>query len=227
MLTIFKQIAKLYKTITYEQDKVAEDSDRGKELQIAKDLLEEVIEYVDSFDWLKKDKSKEKVQFFLESGEDYDLLCKQYDISKDTAYNTIRWASKQLRDKIGENTVSLIKDGHIEEARAAFYSGIGRLGIEKFVVSDLLEHLPEAKYTTYYLEECKTELTILRNFSLSILKNYLKAMDTKKMAYILFLLEGKSKKSDLYRPYLIQLLEGKIKVDDLIEIGEEIQEELK
>ena len=227
MLTIFKQIAKLHKEFAYEQEKVKKDSDRDKELQTIIDLLEEIIEYVDSFDWLKKDKSKEKVQFFLESGEDYDLLCKQYGISKDTAYNTIRWASKQLRDKIGENTVSLIKDGYIEEARAAFYQGTGRLGIEKFVVSELLEHLPEPKYTTYYLEECKTELTILRNFSLSIFKNYLKAMDAKKMAYILFLIEGKSKKSDLYRPYLIQLLEGKIKVDDLIEIGEEIQEELK
>ena len=157
MLTIFKQIAKLHKEFAYEQEKVKKDSDRDKELQTIIDLLEEIIEYVDSFDWLKKDKSKEKVQFFLESGEDYDLLCKQYDISKDTAYNTIRWASKQLRDKIGENTVSLIKDGYIEEARAAFYQGTGRLGIEKFVVSELLEHLPEPKYTTYYLEECKTE----------------------------------------------------------------------
>lgn len=227
MLTIFKQIAKLYKTITYEQEKVNEDSDKGKELQVTKELLEEVMVYVDSFEWLKKDKSKEKVQFFLESSEDYDLLCKQYGISKDTAYNTIRWASKQLRDKIGKNTVSLIRDGYIEEARAAFYQGTGRLGVEKFVVSDLLDYLPESKYTTFYLEECKTELTILRNFSLSILKNYIKAMDDKKMAYILFLLEGKSKKSDLYRPYLIQLLEGKIKVDDFIEISEEIEEDLK
>lgn len=227
MLTIFKQIAKLHKTIVYEQEKVNEESDKGKELQITKELLEELMEYVDSFEWLKKDKSKEKVQFFLESGEDYDLLCKQYNISRDTAYNTIRWASKQLRDKIGENTVSLIRDGYVEEARAAFYQGTGRLGIEKFVVSDLIEHLPEPKYTTFYLEECKTELTILRNFSLSILKNYIKAVDDKKMAYILFLIEGKSKKSDLYRPYLIQLLEGKIKVDDLIEISEEIEEDLK
>lgn len=227
MLTIFKQIAKLYKIITYEQEKVNEDSDRGKELQTTKELLEEVMEYVDSFEWLKKDKSKEKVQFFLESGEDYDLLCKQYSISKDTAYNTIRWASKQLRDKIGENTVSLIRDGYIEEARAAFYQGTGRLGIEKFVISDLIEHLPEPKYTTYYLEECKTELTILKNLSLSTLKSYTKAMDEKKMAYILFLIMGKSKKSDLYRPYLIQLLEGKLKLDDFLEISEEIEEDLK
>lgn len=227
MLTIFKQIAKLYKTITYEQEKTDKDTDKGKALQTTKDLLEEVMEYVDSFDWLKKDKSKEKVQFFLESGEDYDLLCKQYNITKDTAYNTIRWASKQLRDKIGENTVSLIKDGYIEEARAAFYQGVGRLGIERLVVSDLLEYLPEPKYTTFYLEECKTELTILKNLSLSTLESYTKAMNEKKMAYILFLIIGKSKKSDLYRPYLIQLLEGKIKVGDLIEIAEEIEEDLK
>lgn len=226
MLTIFKQIAKLYKAFTYEQDRVAEGSDRGKELQIAKDLLEEVMEYVDSFEWLKKDKSKEKVQFFLESGEDYDLFCKRFDITRETAYNTIRWASKQLREKIGENTVSLIRDGYIEEARAAFYQGTGRLGIEQFVVSDLIEHLPEAKYTTYYLEECKTELAILKNLGLSTLMHYIQVMDERKMAYILFLIEGKSKKSDLYRPYIIQLLEGKIKVDDLIEIEEEIKQGL-
>lgn len=227
MLTIFKQIAKLHNKFIREQETVKRGSDRYKELETIIDLLEEIIEYMNSFAWLKKAKSKETVRFFLESDEDYDLLCEQYSITKDTAYNTIKWASKQLREKIGENTISLIRDEYIEEARAAFYSGIGQLGIEKFVVSDLLEYLPEPKYTTYYLEDCKTELTILKNFSLSLIKQYTKAMDEKKMAFILFLLMGKSKKSDLYRPYLIQLLEGKIKVDDLIEIGEEIQEDLK
>ena len=47
-------------------------------LEMKKELLDEIVEYVDSYEWLYKSPLKEKVKFFIQSGYDYESLCNEF-----------------------------------------------------------------------------------------------------------------------------------------------------
>lgn len=211
-------------TITLQKLEIVETgSDRENTLLLAKDLLEEIIEYLKSYKWLQKKNSKEKIRVWIESGYDYNFLAEKFNISYDAAKMTVKWANGQFKKKIGENTLKLIREGLIDEARAAFYMGSGQLKAGAFVCSDCLENLPEPRYNIYSLEECENELRILSFYSKARLEKYLEVIDEDKMAYVLWLLVGKSKKSDVFRPYIISLLNDDISPDDLIYIEDDIK----
>ncbi|MBR3792010.1 MAG: hypothetical protein IKK18_04840 [Clostridia bacterium] len=223
MINNFKSLSKTYASTLQELEYVEQGSDRENTLLLAKQLLEEIIDYLKSYKWLYKQSSKEKIKVWIESGYDYDVLCEQFNISYEGARWSVSWANSQFKKKIGENTIKLIKEGLIEEARAAFYVGTGKLSVDMFVGSDCLDSLPDAKYNIYSLAECENELKILCLFSKARLQKYLEVMDEEKMAYVLWLLTGKSKKSDVFRPYLISMLSDELEAEELIYMEEDIK----
>ena len=123
MINNFKSLSKTYASTLQELEYVEQGSDRENTLLLAKQLLEEIIDYLKSYKWLYKQSSKEKIKVWIESGYDYDVLCEQFNISYEGARWSVSWANSQFKKKIGENTIKLIKEGLIEEARAAFYVG--------------------------------------------------------------------------------------------------------
>lgn len=223
MINIFKSISRTYTSTLQELELVEQGSDTEFNLLQAKELLEEIVEYMKSYKWLYKGSSKEKIKVWLESGYDYEVLCEKCNIPYANAKMAVSWANGQFKKKIGESTIKLIKEGLIEEARAAFYAGTGKLRVDMFVASDCLEALPKAEYNIYKLADCTNELEILRCISKARLKGYLEVMDEDKMAYVLWLLTGKSKKSDLFRPYLISLLNDDLSADELISMEDDIK----
>lgn len=225
MINNFKSLSKTYASTLQELEIVEQGSDRENTLLLAKELLEEIIEYLKSYKWLYKKNSKEKIQVWIESGYDYNLLAERFGISYDAAKMAVKWANGQFKKKIGENTLKLIREGLIDEARAAFYMGSGQLKAGAFVCSDCLENLPEPHYNIYPLAECENELKILSIYSKARLEKYLEIMDEDKMAYVLWLLMGKSKKSDVFRPYIISLLNDDLSPDELIYIEDDIKKQ--
>ena len=47
--------------------------------------------------------------------------------------------------------------------------------------------------------------------------------DLKKLAYIRHLIEGSSKRAELFRPYMLDVLEGLTSIDEIIEWEEDIK----
>ena len=169
---------------------------------------------------------KEKVKFFIHSGYDYDSLCNEFNVSYDSARSSIKWASNQLRKKIGQYTLQLIKEDRIADAATAFYIGTGKIKKDDYIIKDLLCELPEEKFSAVLdLKDCRNELVILRNLSTERFNRYLEVMDKKKMAYCIHLIEGSSKKADDYRFYMIKYLMGNISLDDLLSVEEDIKKE--
>lgn len=202
------------------------DSDESYEFLADKlTLLDEIIAYINSYAWIKHNKIKDKVKFFVESGFDYELYCREYGVSYASAKNSGKYAYKLLINKLGENTLDLIKKGYLDEACSAFYVNSGKLKKEKFITQSLIDILPEPEFTAgLSFEDCRNELTILSNMSMWRLEYCKNKMNKDNMAYVLHLLEGTSKRADLFRPYLIAFLTNKITYEELLKAEEDIVE---
>ena len=217
MESIFKALSKEYNSVKDVQDVALADK---------YDLLNELVEYVNSMDWLTRVKTKKKISFFIKSGYDYEALCKEFDISYESAKNAVKWASKQLRRKIGKDTLKLIRNDFIEEARVAFYVGSGKISRENLFLADMVDSLPESKYSAAYdLQDCLSELVYLRKISLSYIDSHAEKVNLNKLAYLLSLIEGSSKKAVWLRPYIVSMLQGNMKIEDLLVMEEKIKEE--
>ena len=217
MENIFKALSKEYNAVKDKQD---------EDLIEKKELLGEVVDYVNSMKWLARTSAKKKITFFIKSGYDYEALCTEFDISYESAKNSVKWASKQLKSKIGEHTVKLIRDGYISEARDAFYVGTGQISRDNLFLSDIARVLPESKFSAAYdLQDCLSELEFLRKISLDYIKKLTKKVDKSKLAYLLSLIEGSSRKATWLRPYIIDMLMGYMNIEELLVMEEKIKEE--
>ena len=217
MESIFKALSREYNAVKDSQD---------ENLQDKKELLSELINYVNSMKWLSRTPAKKKITFFIKCGYDYEAFCAEFNISYESAKNSVKWAAKQLKSKIGEHTVRLIRDGYIEEARLAFYTGSGQISRETLFLSDMVAILPESKFSAAYdLQDCLTELVYLRKISLDYIEKHAKKVDKHKLAYLLSLIEGSSRKATWLRPYIIDMLMGYMKIKDLLLVEEKIKEE--
>ena len=131
-----------------------------------------------------------------------------------------------MKSKIGEHTVKLIRDGYISEARDAFYVGTGQISRDNLFLSDIARVLPESKFSAAYdLQDCLSELEFLRKISLDYIKKLTKKVDKSKLAYLLSLIEGNSRKATWLRPYIIDMLMGYMKIEELLVMEEKIKEE--
>lgn len=217
MESIFKALSKEYNSVKDIQDVSLEDK---------QDLLKEITEYVNSMEWLSRVKTKEKISFFIKSGYDYGALCEEFGVSYESAKNAVKWASKQLRRKIGKDTIKLIRSGFIEEARVAFYVGSGKISRENLFLADMVDSLPESKYSAAYdLQDCLSELVYLRKISLSYIDKHAEKVNLNKLAYLISLIEGSSKKAVWLRPYIVSMLQGNMKIEDLLVMEEKIKKE--
>lgn len=202
------------------------DSDESYEVLADKlGLLDEILEYINSYEWVRHKKVKNKIKCFIESDFNYDIFCKKFGISYTSARNSCKYAYKMLVKCLGANTLSLIKKGMIDEARSAFYISSGKFSKEKFLTKSLIEILPEPEFTaSLSFEDCHNELMILSNMSMWRLEYYKGVMNKDNMAYLLHLLEGSSKRADLFRPYIISFLTNKISYEELLKAEADIVE---
>ena len=210
---IFKDFQKEYEKVQREFS-----LNENEFMQQKKELLSEIVDYINSYKWLSGRKLKEKVKCYLSCGYDYDFLCKSFNISYGSARSSMKWASKQLRKRIGEHTLELIKNDNIDEARLAFYVGTNVIKKEDFILNDLISELPEPQFTaSLNFSDCRNELIILCNLSRARLNYYIDVMDKRKMAYLLHLMEGSSVRANTKRPLLLNYLIGGLSLNELIE----------
>ena len=224
MANVFKRLWKLHNSTVNHLAACVPGSEEELLYQEDLALIEEIDLYLHSFAWLRKQQTKEKMRVYLDSWFDYDLLCEQFGISYENAKNSVHWAATQFENKIGWHTLKLIELGYIEEARAAFYIGTGQLKLEQLVTEQCAGKLPEPRFDIFPLADCELELKVLRLISRATLAAYMENIDDKKLADLMYLLKGDSKKGALFRPYLLALLTGGLTEKELIEMETEIKQ---
>ena len=227
MANIFRGFSRL-SAATEEKLKAApKDSDEEAILWETKDLLDDILNYMTSFEWMTYQSAKEKLNVYFNSGYDLNAICDEFGVSYKSAKDCVYWAARKFRKKVGDNTLSLLKEGLIDEARAAYYVSSGKIDVKNLIVDEFQQYLPSSKFGTYELADCQKELQIIRNVSKFYMLKMSKIMDKEKMSYLLYLLTGHSKKSEMYRPYLLAMLQNGYSINDLLEADEYIKEQLK
>ena len=78
MVSVFKQLARQYKNVRADLKVAVHYSEDEKVLKDKKALLDSIIAYLNSYEWLSRDGSIEKVRTYLKSGFDYDFVCKSF-----------------------------------------------------------------------------------------------------------------------------------------------------
>ena len=223
MANVFKRLWKLHNSTANHLAACLPGSEEEMLYQEDLALIEEIDQYLYSFAWLRKQQTKDKMRVYLDGCFDYTLLCEQFGISYENAKNSVHWGAMQFESKIGWHTLKLIEQGYNEEARAAFYIGSGQLKIEQLVTDQCASKLPEPQYDIFRLADCEQELKVLRLVSKATLSEYMESIDNKKMAYLMYLLKGSTKKGAMLRPYLIALLTGGLHEQELIAMESEIR----
>lgn len=217
-MNFFREIESTYKETVqiYREAKKNKDPDYPV-IEDRMALMEEIRQYVRSYEWVKQDEAKEKIKVYLSSGFSYETLCKEFDTTYNAARVSVNWLSKQLQKKIGQNTLEHIRNYEIKEARSTFYVCSGKVKVKEYLLNDLIERLPDPEFGTYYLEECETELKVLSLMTKARLDDYMERVDIKKMAYLLYLLDGETREAEAFRPYLMAMLEGEMTAQEVIE----------
>lgn len=86
-------------------------------LEIAKlKILTRIIAYVNSYEWLSRAQTREKMKAFLQSKYNYREVAERFGIKKSTLQVAISHANRRLEQKIGSKTIDLNLEGKIELA---------------------------------------------------------------------------------------------------------------
>ena len=125
-MNVFNELAKLQQRVNAELKNAREGSDEEASLYERAELLDKIVAYRDSYSWLYKNTSKERIKVYIESGYDYQALCDAFNIDYENASATVVWASKQFRKRIGEKTLQYIREGYINEAEGLFLVSMGK-----------------------------------------------------------------------------------------------------
>lgn len=215
---IFRQIEDVYIDVT-NAEKALDTRDEAQVIFIGqkKAMLCEVIEYVNSYKWLKVDLLKNKVQFYLKNKCNLDLLAEAYDISYKAAKETISYANKRLCERIGKGTIQLIKDNRLLEAKTTFDFQTGTLKLKDFIAEPAFELLPKrGAYMTVSLLDCENELKYYQTNAKAMLQLRREAVADDKLSYIRYILENDNPKFAEERLLLLRLLNAEISVEVLL-----------
>ena len=226
MVNTFKGLLRLSVRIETKLKHAVKGSIDEASLKDAQELIDELKNYMYSYTWLYKQKAKEKIKCFIESGFDYEAFMDEFRLSSYQARNAVSWANRQFKKKIGENTLTLLNQGFIDEARAAFYASSGQCTLQDMVLKECYDKMPESKLCFYKLSDCELELRVLRIMSKANLDAYYNEVDMDHLAFLRYLLEGHSKRAELFRPYMVKLLMNELTVDELVAMEEEIERQI-
>lgn len=218
-LIVFKQLA----MAMVEIEKLLRDKSLSDESRVLllkqRDALNEINDYLWSFEWLSHESSKQKVRLFLESGYNYKDVWQKAGSTSRTSFETSIWhAARVFQKKIGESTLQLILDGKVDEGLRQFRISIGKMDLTQFIPKSLCDMLPVKEYTRMYsLSECLAELRFLKNLTYSNIKSRLSLLDEVKLSFLRYVLESPDPRYAKRRELMYRYLEGKI--NDLEELA--------
>jgi hypothetical protein len=208
---VFKEIEEGLEEIKSEL-KIVEgiDDEKEKELKIRLAALLKISKYVEDNEWLVKDKPKEKINVIRISNYDYSFAAKELGVSVGSLHVFMNYAIKRVKEKIGENTVDLIINGDVKIGLVQFYALSGKFSLESLLPPYVFEKmLIEPKFVPFKLEDCKKEISFLKDYSNSTFENRLNALDKDKLSFLRFVLENEKSTFSEEQYDLIGLLSGR------------------
>lgn len=184
--------------------------------------LTEIKDYIDSYEWLKREDEKEKLKFLREVDFDYKAAMDKYKVSKNSLVCFMYRESKKLNEVIGENTIPLIlsdKDT-VSDGIVNFRIKTGVYSLEKILMKETFDNLPQDEMNLFSFKDCKEEILYLYTYSKIAREFAYEDISESKLAFILYVIghDLKKKKYRDMKKLLLSLLQGvNISIEDFVE----------
>lgn len=179
--------------------------------------LNQIVEYRDSLDWIKKSDMKEKFTFCFKCGFDYDMITEHFKIGYETAKSLVFRLSNKFEEKIGSDTLDLICDTAEDNVGAgivAFYVSIGKFTKSNLFLSSIVDRLPEENCDKVFeMSECANEIEFLYLYSKKGFETALRNIDLEKLANVLYAMGRETEKYKKERKTLVSLFREDTNMD--------------
>lgn len=172
-------------------------------------LLEEILAYVDSYSWLQKKDTIERVEVLRRNNYDYKAMQEELGISYDVATSTVCYINSILRGKIGE-CLELVEKGEVEDARLIFYINTNQFRLNDLIVTPINKILPNPKESNLNIEDCVDEIRYLQRYTKAEVERQLQGLNTIKLAYLHQLLVGNDSSKTMEKINLIKKIKERV-----------------
>jgi len=222
--TVGSQLKKLDDGVLKLNDRLQEldvndELDKVEYALLSKKLsaLTEILKYVNSYKWVKHQAVIDKIKFIRSCGFDYDLIKSELGLTDDSLKSFMYRVNQALDSKIGTDTVKTIlsdKDNW-RDVVVQFRILSGTYELKSALLSECYDNLPEKKFSTYSLKECREEIEYLYMYSNLYRKIRQGELDSGKLAFLRFILESETEKFRKEQSDLMLMLQGiKISYED-------------
>lgn len=222
---IFKDIENCLSDLREEEKKADKrDKEYISNLKLKQKALKQVSDYVDSCNWLVKEDAKLKLRTIRASKYNYALVREQLNMTDDGMKSFMKYCIAKVKERIGENTVDLIMEGQIQIALVQFKTLIGELSLEKLLIPEAYENLPNEDFRPEVLYKCRKEIEFLYDFSQTKFEERLEGLNTENLAFLRYILEKNTPKFVKEKYDLVKILSGNSK-ESLDSYFERLEEE--
>lgn len=172
--------------------------------------LNEILEYVNTYKWVKHLAVIDKIKFIRHCDYDYQLIKRELHLSDDALKSFMYRINQNLNQKIGEKTISLIlsNEKNWSDGLMQFRILSGTYSLKEVLLSECYSDLPEKKFTTYSLKECLKEIEYIYTYSDICRKLSKRDLDENKLAFIRYILESETEKYRQEQKDLMLVLQG-------------------
>jgi len=178
------------------------------------EFLLRLIDYTRSYLWLSHEGLREKMKDFLLSGCSYRDTAQKYEVSVKSMHNSIRYADRCLKHRIG-SAFELLRQDDLVGAEREFAVGTGSADSVMFM-RDVEDQFRPVKDSGVDLGGCKNEIRFLYLYSKRHLDLVLGHLDRQKIQHLLFILNNTEMSYITPRGILFRYLEGELDVDTAV-----------
>lgn len=179
--------------------------------------LNQIVEYRDGLEWIKKADMKEKFTFCFKCGFDYEMITEHFGIGYETAKSLVFRLSNKFEEKIGSETLDLICDtseDNVGVGIVAFYVNIGKFTKSNLFLSSIVDRLPEENCDKVFeMSECVNEIEFLYLYSRKGFETAFSNIDMEKLANVLYAIGKDTEKYKKERKTLVSLFREDTNMD--------------
>lgn len=192
------------------EDKDEKESEEYKLLSKKLRALDEILDYVNKYKWVKNKNIIEKLKLCRGCGFDYNLIKEELNLSDSALKSFMFRVNKALNEKIGENTIGLILSDSAKWSEGVMQFRIlsGTYSLADVLFKECYNDLPEKKFTTFSLKECIPEIEYIYTYSDIGRKRSREVLDNDKLAFLRFILESETEKYREDQKNLMLVLQG-------------------
>lgn len=202
------------------ENELKKGSEDAKKLELMKIIVDDIM----SLRFVKSEKLKRKLNFFIKVNFNYEKVAKEFNTSIHSLYVAVSRFDKKVSDEY-EKMYMFIKKGMYDEAEQVYTKNKLNLFLDynKVVIpNDYLGNL-DVEDLGINLASCKKELALLKIYSYFMFKKNISKVDANKMIQVLYVYCSNDKGYEYERDLIDKFIHDDISLEDLLEVLQKVK----